>query len=281
MEIYLRKIYIYLIKFLKKNQIRALTYFQNLGLGAENILKVLEICNAILTSGKYKGNVYDFYSVDVQEYSISLKIFENTMLLKDLPSRKLYEVFVTKLQELYTLRIKDNLHDFTFSKKEITDIFLRPRSTTLLTKVREFQYKLLHGAIYTKENLFMFGFVDNNQCSFCGIKVETYQHVFWDCVYIKPLWQKVIERLEAIVFENAEWIDIHVGIKGKDLNIKCCNTVIFILKYIIFRSRSEGVIPSHEVIFKKITEYRNEEKEIALKRNKLGLHLLKWENVTF
>ena len=79
----------------------------------------------------------------------------------------------------------------------------------------------------------------------------------------------------------AEWKDIHVGIMGKDFNIKCCNTIIFILKYIIFRSRSEGAIPTPEEIYKKIMGYRDDEKEIASKRNKLGLHLLIWENVIF
>ena len=47
-----------------------------------------------------------------------------------------------------------------FQKNEITNIFLRPRITTLLTKVMEFQYKLLHGAIYIKENLLKFCFVE-------------------------------------------------------------------------------------------------------------------------
>ena len=136
-------------------------------IGSENIIKIWEICDAILKSGKYEGNIYDFYSVDIEEYSISLKIFENIILLKDVPSRKVYELFITYLQQSYTLRIKDGHNDFAFSKKEITNIFLRPRITTLLTKVREFQYKLLHEAIYTKENLLKFGFVENNQCSFC------------------------------------------------------------------------------------------------------------------
>ena len=65
------------------------------------------------------------------------------------------------------LRIKEGHNDFAliFQKNEITNIFLRPRITTLLTKVMEFQYKLLHGAIYIKENLLKFGFVENNRCS--------------------------------------------------------------------------------------------------------------------
>ena len=151
----------------------------------------------------------------------------------------------------------------------------------MLTKVREFQYKLLHGAIYTKENLLKFGFVENSQCSFCKQMVETYEHLFWDCSYVKPLWQKVIDRFDLIRLKNAEWKDIHVGIMGKDLSTKCCNTIIFILKYIIFRSRSEDAILTPEEMYRKIRGFRDEEKEIASKRNKLGLHLLKWENIDF
>ena len=279
-DLYVKNIYL-VEQILEKDHIRAVTYFHNLGLGSENIVKIWEICDAILKSGKYEGNIYDFYSVDIEEYSISLKIFENIILFKDVPSRKVYELFITDLQQSYTLRIKDDHNDFAFSKEEITNIFLRPRITTLLTKVREFQYKLLHGAIYTKEKLLKFGFVENNQCSFCKQMVETYKHLFWDCVHVKPLWQKVIDKFELIDLQNAEWKDIHVGIMGKDFNIKCCNTIIFILKYIIFRSRSEGAIPTPEEIYKKIMGYRDEEKEIASKRNKLGLHLLKWENVIF
>ena len=194
-DLYVKNIYL-VEQILEKDHIRAVTYFHNLGLGSENIVKIWKICDAILKSGKYEGNLYNFYSVDIEEYSISLKIFENIILLKDVPSRKVYELLITDLQQSYTLRIKDGHSDFAFSKKEITNIFLRPRTTTLLTKVREFQYKLLHGAIYTKEKLLKFGFVENNQCSFCKQMVETYKHLFWDCVHVKPLWQKVIDKFE-------------------------------------------------------------------------------------
>ena len=64
--------------------------------------------------------------------------------------------------------------------------------------------------------------------------VETYKHLFWDCVYVKPLWQKVTERFDLTELQNAEWKDIHVAIVGKDLDTKCCNTIIFILKSLFF-----------------------------------------------
>jgi len=279
-DLYLKNIYL-VEQILDKDHIRAVTHFHNLGLGSVIIVKIWKICDAILKSGKYQGDTYDFYAVDVDEYSTPLKINGNTIFLKNIESRKVYELFIENLQQSYTLQIKDGHNDFAFSKEEIKNIFLRPRSATLLTKVREFQYKLLHGAIYTKENLLKFGFVENNLCSFCKQMVETYKHLFWDCVYVKPLWQKVTERFDLTELQNAEWKDIHVGIVGKDLDTKCCNTIIFILKYIIFRYRSEGTIPPPQDIYKQIMVFRDEEKEMASKRNKLGLHLLKWENIMF
>ena len=72
-----------------------------------------------------------FYAVDVDEYSTSLKINGNTTFLKNIESRKVYELFIENLQQSYTLQIKDGHNDFAFSKEEITNIFLRARSATL------------------------------------------------------------------------------------------------------------------------------------------------------
>ena len=220
-----------------------------------------------------------FFIVDEVEYNISLKIFENIMLLKDVASRKVYDTFVVSLPNLYHLRIQDGQNDFDFSKEEMTNIFIRPRITTLLTKVREFQYKLLHGAIYTKVNLLKFGFAKDDHCSFCKQNSESYLHLFWDCVHVKPLWQIVIEKLDLEELKDIEWKDIHVGITGRDLKSKICNTIIFVMKYIIFKSRPEGIIPTNKDIFQKITEYRDEEYAIAIRTHKLDKHLLKWESI--
>ena len=50
---------------------------------------------------------------------------------------------------------------------------------------------------------------------------------------------------------------------------------ISLLKYIVFKSRKEGVIPSVTKIRKTILEYIEEEKKSAKKRGTLGVHLLK------
>ena len=50
-DLYVKNIYL-VEQILEKDHIRAVTYFHNLGLGSENIVKIWEICDAILKSGK-------------------------------------------------------------------------------------------------------------------------------------------------------------------------------------------------------------------------------------
>ena len=49
------------------------------------------------------------------------------------------------------------------------------------------------------------------------------------------------------------------------------------LKYIIFKLRTTGTLPSFNKIQKTFLEYINAEKKLATARGKLGEHLLKWE----
>ena len=62
----------------------------------------------------------------------------------------MYDYFVKELKESYQLQIKDGQSNFALGDKDIRVIFNRFRSTTLLNKYREFQFMLLHGAIYTQ-----------------------------------------------------------------------------------------------------------------------------------
>ena len=93
------------------------------------------------------------------------------------------------------------------------------------------------------------------------------------------MWQGIIQNLDLIEISNMDWKDVFVGLLGNSIRIKCVNTLIIIVKYLLFKSRSEGVIPSLAKIKKAILECRKEEKKLAVKRGKLGVHLLKWEEI--
>ena len=111
-----------------------------------------------------------------------MKVLGQKINLRDMYSRKMYELLVNRLQNSFSLQVKDGHSNFNYTDEEIRDLFVRPRRTTILNKHREFQYKLIHGVLYTKEQLFKYGFVGNNLCSLlCQQEIETYVHVFLHC----------------------------------------------------------------------------------------------------
>ena len=97
---------------------------------------------------------------------------------------------------MYTLKATDCQTSFALSDKDLKETFHRPRNTTLINKHREFQFKLLHGVVYTKEHLFKFKFVANNLYSFCQQDVESCMHVFLNCVKVKQMWLEVIQHFD-------------------------------------------------------------------------------------
>ena len=71
-----------------------------------------------------------------------------------------------------------------------------------------------------------------------------------------------------------------MGLSGNSVRVKFVNSVIIMLKYIIYKSRTTGTLPLFNKIQKTLLEYMDEEKKLATTRGKLGVHLLKWEFIS-
>ena len=54
-------------------------------------------------------------------------------------------------------------------------------------KLKEFNFKLLHGILPCNENLKKWRIKHNNGCDVCGL-VQSLEHFLFDCKYVKPLW---------------------------------------------------------------------------------------------
>ena len=98
-----------------------------------------------------------------------------------------------------------------------------------------------------------------------------------DCVNVRDVWKGVIEHFDLMEIRNIEWKDIFVGLSGNSIRIKFINSLIIMLKYIIYKARLKGTLPSPNMIRTALLKYMDEEKKLASKRGKLGVHLLKWE----
>ena len=243
------------------------------------MLKILDICKKIPTSWRDATDLVKFQQVDTLTFTIGLKVSEQKTNFQCMKSRQLYEFFVKELQESYSLQIRDGQSNFDFTDKETSKHFIRSRSTTLVRKQREFQFMLLHGVIYTKEQLLKFGFVMDNLCSFCQRETETYSHLFLQCVNVKQIWQYMIEDFDLAELRNLEWKDIFLGLSGNSNRIKCINTLIILLKYTILKNRTGSTLPSKAKICKIVRDFIEEEKNLAIKAGRIHLHLQKREEL--
>ena len=76
------------------------------------------------------------------------------------------------------------------------DIYLLPRSVTLDSKMREFQYKVLSRILYTNKVLHKMGIVNSPACTFCHVSDESLEHLFLHCPISSVFWLSVTEWLK-------------------------------------------------------------------------------------
>ena len=63
--------------------------------------------------------------------------------------------------------------------------------STIDSKLRSFQYKLLHRAIPTNKYLFQCKIKDSDLCYFCHETTESLEHLFWFCPKVRKFWNDV------------------------------------------------------------------------------------------
>jgi len=74
-------------------------------------------------------------------------------------------------------------------KKDVwTKIFKSLKTICTETKLKEFQFKLIHRAIVTKKELFRFGIKEDDECLYCGDK-DSIEHSFIECMFTKLFTQ--------------------------------------------------------------------------------------------
>ena len=67
------------------------------------------------------------------------------------------------------------------------------------TKLREFQFKLIHRTIVTKKELFRFGIKTDDECLYiyCGDK-DSIEHPFIECVFTKLFTQNLLDWFNQV-----------------------------------------------------------------------------------
>ena len=238
-------------------------YFAELGLGVNDISVLRHIyANIPLV---WKRNIREEENnFSETDFSLGGEVIN----ISKLRSKQIYLQLLKKEESEPPVfdRIERN---YGFSSKEIENIFLRLRQCTLNSRLREFQFKLMHGIIYTNHHLFRFGLVSSNLCSFCEKEEETYSHLFYSCEHAQLIWDSCNRFLDYVDLRNCIWEEILFGKeecnKGKN---QLLNHILILVKYLIFKSREHKKPPSYNEIKNNIVEDRLEERKLASMRGK-------------
>ena len=131
-------------------------------------------------------------------------------------------VFIAKL-ETWTISRK-------MWKEEKVLVDLLSFKTTLDTKLREFQYKILIRILYTNNMPFKFKKVNYPLCDFCEKELETIEHLFFHCTKVCVFWELKV----ALRFDIK---DVLFGILDTDNIYTLVNHILLESKYFIYRCK--------------------------------------------
>ena len=167
--------------------------------------------------------------------------------------------------------------DFANDVSEWKEIYSLPFHTSLDTKSREFQYKLLNRCLVSISFLSKIGIIPTPACSFCGEMNKSLEHFFICCRYTKNFWAEVIKWLDnqGVKIEHLSDKYVMFGI------LRCedklfVNLTLIIAKQYLYSCRQNKSLPSIKVFNSKIKMIHQLETIIPKSNNKLKAHNMKW-----
>ena len=128
-------------------------------------------------------------------------------------------------------------------------VYPLPFKITLGTKLRGFQYKILHRVCYTNV-MFKFGLAETPLCSFCNEELETLEQFLFHCQKVNTFWNEL-----NTILKSQDLVSTNFDIKGHfcsdDDDSILANYIILESKYLIFRSKLSKSPFSASLLFAK------------------------------
>ena len=263
---------------------------------------IIKLCDLLNDTGKLKTwDVLKNENITMAEYFLLMSVFDtiplewktilkqqlqtahaNTSDFEDVAfptsSRVLYWDLVKKIEITPTSKCK---YEELFPTTDLPwqEIYLLPRSVTVDTKTREFQYKLLHRIIFTNKALYKMGIVSSTMCTFCEKFEESIEHLFIYCEITSSFWLSVTEWLKNYFtnLHNLSATNITFGFFRKDFLL--LNHIVILCKQVIFQCRILNIKPSLSLLKAKIKITYKLELSIAKQNFKLEIHNKKWKEL--
>ena len=115
---------------------------------------------------------------------------------------------------------------------------------TKSTKLRAFQFQVLHRAVVTNVDLLKWKIKTEDLCTFCHRHPESLEHLLWECTISQILWTKVFVWLKSHTRINIRFTRTEVIIGCNDAVPLLYNLVFLVVKRYIYVCRCRDMCPS-------------------------------------
>ena len=154
-------------------------------------------------------------------------------------------------------------------------------STTIDTKLRNFQYKVIHNILPDNRILKKMGVKENEMCDFCKIERDSLVHYLWNCNIAQQYWLEVKSFVDP-VFESSIQLSIKNIMFGSQFvqnntENNIINFIILIAKHYLHCCKWTNCNPSIAILKEKIKSREKIEKDIAFQGGKIDYHYRKWQ----
>ena len=151
------------------------------------------------------------------------------------------------------------------------------------TKMRSFQYRLLHGALVFNSHLFRWKIKSNNLCTNCEEDKETYSHFFFDCKVAQRAWKWCVDIIIKLTNTEDNYVeDIVISKEKISLNTihenpgNVANFICLATKMHLYSQKCMKKKITYQSLYMMIEKYKQFELYDARKNNKINVYVKKW-----
>ncbi|KAK2561448.1 hypothetical protein P5673_015414 [Acropora cervicornis] len=176
--------------------------------------------------------------------SAQLYLNGHNIRLDKVSSKKIYKEVRSKVEIIPTAQLKySEKYNYQLDWKEIYCI---PFRVTVVSRSREFQFKVLHRYLATNKFLHKIGLLPSFLCTFCKRENESIEHLLIECDHSNKFWQDLIDWFNRIHIkvEALSDIDKIFGVWKRQADFHLLNHSLILAKQHIYSCRNKGYSPS-------------------------------------
>ena len=194
--------------------------------------------------------------------------------------QKSYESFVRNYLKEWNSSAKskwENELGVRYEKEDYCNLFSNICTYTTSTKLRTFQFLMLHRAIVTNVDLYKWKVKNCNVCNFCKQEPETIFHLIWQCVKIANLWEELFIWLRTQTQTNIRFTPQEILLGTGKPELIFYDKIFLVVKQFIYACRCLETQPSLQGIVRRIKHQQDIEKQASIIYNKIHVWESTWQ----